>query len=240
MDSRRVRRGTLRRPNEYGEQLPPRVTSVLAAAEIPPSKLGEARRARLADGERDLYFWILRRFATDGRPSSTEIGGAARRFGVDVQEAVRALAREDLVHLDVDGEVAVAYPFSGRATAHQVRFEDKHQAHAMCAIDALGIAPMFNQQIEVVSKDALAGDEVRVSLTPDGEGTWEPDSAVVVAGASDGSGDSFRGCCPVLNFFVSPDNAKQWLEQRPNVRGEVVSMRDAIAAGRAVFGDVFR
>jgi len=39
----------------------PAVAAALAAAEIPPSKLGPARRARLTEEERELYFWILRR-----------------------------------------------------------------------------------------------------------------------------------------------------------------------------------
>ncbi len=50
----------------YGDELPPRVADALAAAEIPPSKLGAARWARLGDSERELYFWILRRFASHG------------------------------------------------------------------------------------------------------------------------------------------------------------------------------
>jgi hypothetical protein len=51
-------------------------------------------------------------------------------------------------------------------------------------------------------------------------------------------GDSCQGCCPVLNFFVSPSTAERWLSEHPQVRGTVISMREAAAAGRAVFGDV--
>jgi alkylmercury lyase-like protein len=224
----------------YGAELPTRVADALAAAEIPPSKLGAARQARLHDSERELYFWILRRFATHGRPTGAEMVAAGESLGLDAQEAVETLAREDLVHLGEDGEVAVAYPFSGRPTAHKVRFENGHQAHAMCAIDALGIAAMFDQPIEIISTDPLAGDDVRAQLTAQGEGTWEPASAVVVAGVSERSDDSFRGCCPVLNFFASSKNGERWLEQHSSVRGQVVAMPEAIAAGRAVFGDVFR
>jgi Alkylmercury lyase len=96
----------------------------------------------------------------------------------------------------------------------------------------------LDQQIEIASKDPLAGDAVRVQLAPEGEGTWEPESAVVVAGVLDRSGDSFRGCCPALNFFASAENGERWLDQHPDVRGQVVSMPEAVAAGRAVFGDV--
>jgi Alkylmercury lyase len=42
----------------------------------------------------------------------------------------------------------------------------------------------------------------------------------------------------VLNFFASPANAERWLTEHPDVQGNVISVRDAAAAGRAVFGDV--
>jgi hypothetical protein len=42
----------------------------------------------------------------------------------------------------------------------------------------------------------------------------------------------------VLNFFASPANAERWLAEHPEVRGEVISIDEAAAAGRAVFGDV--
>jgi hypothetical protein len=99
--------------NRGGAQLPAGVAAALAAAEIPPSKLGPARRARLTQPERALYFWILRRFATDGRPSSAEIRTESARLRVDVEVALAMFAREDLVHLGGDGEITVAYPFSG-------------------------------------------------------------------------------------------------------------------------------
>jgi hypothetical protein len=220
-------------------QLAPAVAAALAAAEIPPSKLGPARRARLTDAERELYFWILRRFATDGRPSSGEVRAAAERLGLDTEDALETLSREDIVHRRRDGEVSVAYPFSGRPTAHRVRFPSGHEVDAMCAIDALGIAPMFAQRIEVESRDPVTGETIGARVAPDGATEWWPESAVAVAGASRSQADACFGCCPVLNFFVSRANAARWLTEHPEVRGTVISMGEAAAAGRAVFGDVF-
>jgi hypothetical protein len=219
-------------------QLPPGVSAALAAAEIPASKLGPARRARLTDAERELYFWILRRFATSGRPSGEEAREEAGRLGVDIERALTTLAREDLVHLGPDGEIAVAYPFSGRPTAHRVRFESGHQVDAMCAIDALGVAPMFGEPIEITSHDPLSGDEIRTRLAPDGDANWQPGSAVVLTGAADCCGEAFRGCCPVLNFFASAQNAERYLSAHPDVAGFAISIPEAVAVGRAVFGDV--
>jgi hypothetical protein len=220
-------------------QLAPTVAAALAAAAIPPSKLGPARRARLNEAQRELYFWILRRFATDGRPGSGSLRAAAERLGLDSEDALATLSREDLVHRGTDGEVTVGYPFSGRPTAHRVRFANGHEADAMCAIDALGIAPMFGRRIDVESRDPVSGEAIGARVAPDRGAEWWPESAVVVAGAVRSQGDACCGCCPVLNFFVSPANAERWLTEHPDVRGNVISMPEAAAAGRAVFGDVF-
>lgn len=221
------------------EQLASHVTAVLSAAGIAPSRLGPARRERLTDCERELYFWILRRFATSGRPSRGEICAAAEQLATDHEHALETLAREDLIHLGSDGEIAVAYPFSGRPTAHRIRFPSGHQAYAMCAIDALGVAPMFEEPIEISSQDPSTGDEIRAQVAPDSRAAWWPGSAVVVAGSLERRQASCHSCCPVLNFFASAENAERWLGEHPDMHGYVISMYEAAAAGRAVFGDVF-
>jgi hypothetical protein len=216
------------------------MSAVLAAADIPLSKLGAARASRLSDSERRLYRWILRRFASSGRPSSAEIGDYARRLGLDERRSFDTLAGEDLVHLGRDGEVAVAYPFSGRPTAHRARFSSGHEVYAMCAIDALGIAPMFEQPVEIASRDPLSDDEIRARVAPTLEAEWWPASAAVVTGALRAGGDSCSACCPVLNFFASSENAERWLAQHPDISGEAITMQEAILAGHAVFGDVLQ
>ena len=84
----------------------------------------------------------------------------------------------------------------------------------------------------------MSGDEIRARVAPDGAAEWSPESAVVVAGAIRSQGDACCGCCPVLNFFARPTNAERWLAEHPEVRGNLISMGEAAAAGRAVFGDV--
>jgi Alkylmercury lyase len=219
-------------------ELAERAAAALALAEIPPSKLGPARRARLTDSERELYFWILRRFRTTSRTDDTELREAPELHGIDAERALDTLAREDLVHRGPGGEITVAYPFSGRPTTHRVRFPGGHEVDAMCAIDALGIAPLFGEPVKVVSRDPVGGDEIRARVAADGATEWWPQSAVVLAGVLDRQPDACRSCCPVLNFFVSAANAERWLFEHPQVRGNVISMQEAAAAGRAVFGDV--
>lgn len=222
-------------------RLPPRLAGALEAAGIPASRCGPERLARLSGAERELYRWILRHFATAGRPGSRAVAARARQLGIgDPEAALASLEREDLVHRGPEGEIAVAYPFAGSPTAHEVRLPDGHGVHAMCAVDALGVAPMLDLPVTIASRDPRTGAAIEVRADPAGQGAWTPPSAVVVVGTLEGGGDACGACCPVLNFFASEQGAWRWLAERPEVRGLVLSIPEALALGRAIFGDLLR
>jgi hypothetical protein len=105
------------------------------------------------------------------------------------------------------------------------------EAFAMCAIDALGVAPMLDQPIQITSRDPLSNEPFHADLSPDDSASWQPDTAAVVAGVNDRHADSCSGCCPVLNFFASTENAERWLNEHPQVHGQVITIEDAIASG---------
>jgi Alkylmercury lyase len=211
----------------------------LRAAEIPAERHGRARTRRLSAVQRDFYFWILREFAAARPPSAEGARVAAASYRLEPVEAFEVLAREDLVHVDSDGRPVVAYPFSATARGHRVLIDGERWVEAMCAIDALGIAPMLGLSVEVYSRDPVSGGEVWVRLDPR-EGAWsEPNEAVVLGGSACCEGPSFRGCCDVLNFFETNANVERYLAENQSISGHPISLPDAIEAGRLVFGDVF-
>lgn len=212
------------------------VRKTLDAAAIPSERCGESRTARLNEQERGFYEWILRSFAGGEPPTPARFGGEARLRGLVLEEALGTLAREDLVHVDPSEAVVVAYPFSGRPTAHTVHIGGQH-VHAMCAIDALGTGPMLGMPVAIDSRDPLTGELIHVDVNLDGDVSWLPDEAVVVVGSCC-DGAAYEGCCAVLNFFAAPANARRWLAEHTEARGHVVSIPEATAAGRAIFGDV--
>jgi len=160
-------------------------------------------------------------------------------WGLDPDQTRERLVTEDLIHFDDEGEVTVAYPFSGQPTRHRVRIEG-HTVYAMCAIDALGAAPMLERAIVIDSSDPLTNAEISIWLQPDGTGTWQPNEAVVVTGRAGPDGSAFKGCCQVLNFFASPDNAQRYLFEREDVTGFPITMPQAVEVGRAIFGAVLK
>ena len=214
------------------------VGRVLEAAAIPRERTGGQRTAALAAPERQLYRWILRQFAAEGRPS-LEVTAAAVAAGADLNQAIETFRRLDLVHL-AHGQIAVAYPFSGRPTAHRVSIDGRPEVYAMCAIDALGIAAMLELPIEVFSRDPVSGGEVWVRIDPGDGAWWDPKQAVVLAASYPALGPSFHSCCSVLNFFESGEHALQYLLAHPDLTGHAITIPEAIAAGAAIFGDLLR
>src|SRR5213080_349230 len=88
--------------------------AALELAAIRPERRGRRRLSGLTQPERELYRWILQRFAAAAPPSGEATRATALELGLEPDEALAALARDDLVHVDRDGRPLVAYPFSAR------------------------------------------------------------------------------------------------------------------------------
>jgi Alkylmercury lyase len=234
-DERWVRDALLRETGAYDDTP---AFDALRAADIRPERHGAARTHQLSPGQRDFYVWILREFAAGRPPTADATRVAASSYGLDPDEALAVLAREDLVHADATGRPVVAYPFSAAPRGHRVLIDGKHWVEAMCAIDALGIAPMLELPIEIYSQDPVSGGEIRVRLDPTEGAWWEPTEGAVLAGSACSDGPSCRGCCDVLNFFQTADNAVLYQREHPEIAGKPISLPDAIEAGRIVFGAV--
>ena len=217
------------------------VERALSAAGITPARFGPARLEQLGASERRLYRWILESFARGGRPEVEKLCDRASELGIEIEVTLATFATLDLVHHDAaSGEIIVAYPFSARPRGHTVLIDGTHRVEAMCAIDALGIAPMLQLPIEITSRDPYSGAEVWVRLDPGDGAWWEPTTAVVLAGSACCDGPSFRGCCDLLNFFESEETAEQYLNNQPELAGFPISIPDAIEAGRAVFANLLK
>ncbi len=233
-DERWIREALARAATPNGDQ----VGRVLEASAIPRSRCGTERTRRLNGEQRQLYEWILQRFALAAPPTRAQLGEKARMLALEPSAALATLAREDLVHTDEEGEVLVAYPFSARPRGHRVTIEGGATVEAMCAIDALGIAAMLDKPVEIVSHDPISGKKISVRLSRGKEAWWEPEAAVVLAGSSSRDGPSYGGCCNVLNFFETVETAERYVREHDAVAGMPISIPEAIEAGRAIFGDV--
>jgi hypothetical protein len=205
--------------------------------------VGRGGRGRIAPAERGLravHQAVLRSFAQAGGPPETSLlEDAAAPF--DAAQALAGLAAGDFLYLDDAGRITAAYPFSALPTAHRVQIAGGASAYAMCAIDALGIAPMLGGKAVIQSADPSTGQPITVTV--DGSNSeWHPRTAVVFDGrtGSDYDGPSAEICCGYMNFFATRGTAAAWAHAHPEITGGILSQDRAIEIGKQIFGRLLR
>jgi Alkylmercury lyase len=202
------------------------------AGAIGDNRWAPERLAGLGAEALGLYAFILRRFLYGRPPRAADLARAA-----SAEDALRRLVERDLAQLGPAGEVAVAYPFCARPTRHRVRTGDGRAYWANCAIDALGIAHLVGGRAVVEAREP--GSERPVTVIVDADagtvGSAPPEATVLVASAG---GDRAATCaCPHINLFAARAAAERYLTAQ-GLRGGLLTLTEAAAAGRALFGDL--
>ena len=208
---------------------------------LPRSAAGElldARQSRalqLDPVEKAVHQTILRTFATTGRPPSTaELDAVTADTGRSSTDVLKALHQIDAIRLNPDGQLTVAYPFSATPTAHRVRIGDQVEVYAMCAVDALGMSAMLDEDTQIESVDATTGQPITVTLSAGGT-NWQPAEAVVFISDDAGVGPSATSCCDYLNFFTNQTTAEAWITSHPQVPGQLLTQTEAQELGTNLF-----
>jgi heme-degrading monooxygenase HmoA len=83
-----------------------------------------------------------------------------KRTGSNAEQALATLAREDLVHRGADGEITVAYPFSGRRSHTGFASPPACRQRDVRDRRTRDRAPMFGRPIEVESRDPVSGEGI--------------------------------------------------------------------------------
>jgi hypothetical protein len=191
---------------------------------------------------RQFHRYILLYFARTGQPPPQS--AIQRVFELSSQgiedtlahlEALGAIYRDATTH-----EILAAYPFSATPTAHRVVFDDGRAVFAMCAIDALGMPVMLNEEAYIASECAYCGQDIRIGVRQNALVEVAPrDVQVWYAWGSECCIAALEQC-PAINFFCSPDHLAAWRAAHPDSQGDALGIEAAFARGRAVFGDTLK
>jgi hypothetical protein len=144
---------------------------ILTADELKALNPLERQAARRAARQKPLMRLILRTFLRQGGPIPVEdIIAESRGARSDaIHDALVAFDDEDLIRVRA-GQIDLAYPFSASPTPFLVRLADGKERYACCATDALGIAPMIGQAVEVRSRCHDCEAALTFTATPQGPG----------------------------------------------------------------------
>ncbi|MEY8828813.1 organomercurial lyase [Sedimentitalea sp. XS_ASV28] len=192
--------------------------------------LTEARLASRWNGllraSQSAHHQILSAFLSHGRPPDIAA------FSDDVLED---LGKRDLVHVR-DGGIALAYPFSTVATDFGVSVEGVGM-HAVCAIDALGVAAMTSRRTEVSCRCPVCQVSTSVTVAADGLTIEAASSraARVWAGVTEVGTCAADSQCKTMRLFCSPAHLATWLQNHAPTRGFDLTLEEGVQLGAAIF-----
>ena len=165
---------------------------IKTAADLADSDVEARADRRRAARETPVLRAVLQLFADAGGPVS--VAAVTRQLPRVEPEAVAAtiatLNDDDLLVLEGDS-IQLAYPFSASPTPFVVRRADGRERFTCCAIDALGISPMLNEDVEVVTRCHHCAAPLRFVVRPDGPAPAADDLMVWVTQARSEEG---RAC----------------------------------------------
>jgi mercuric reductase len=192
-----------------------------------------SNQQRLPAALRELHRLILQGFAEHGHAPSRE-AMAERLADVPLDDALQQLAADDLVVLSPDRrEVTGAYPFTIEERVHTVSINGR-QLHAMCALDAMSVAPMFDAVTTVCSRCHVSGEPVEVSMQGNRVTSSRPDRPWFGIRWQGTSGCAARSLCLDMVFLRDEATARAWQAQdSENI--SILDLQSAVRLGAAFF-----
>lgn len=127
----------------------------------------KARQQQLSPAVQMMHRQILLSLANSGRPPTRE---ELRQVASDAEivTGLRELGKLDLVVLDPGcGDVLGAYPLTCESTPHRVCING-NMLYAMCALDAVSVAPMFATAVRIDSSCHVSQTPISIRMQ-DGE-----------------------------------------------------------------------
>ena len=91
----------------------------------------------------------------------------------NITRVLENLLEKNAAVVDEDN-INFIYPVSAISTNHKVKLADGRGFSAMCAIDAMGTAFTFKQDVEIDSSCSHCGESIKVSIRDSRLNTYEP------------------------------------------------------------------
>lgn len=173
---------------------------------------------------------ILFGFAETGVPPSIDFLRAIT-CDIELRSSLKHLADLDLIVLADDGvSVIGAYPFTREERPYRVTING-NDVYAMCALDAVSIAPMFGVRTKIMSACHVTGEPVTISMEADRIlGATPADVRVGIRWQST-QGCAARNLCTEMIFLSGEEVALEWkLQDSDNISlynlGEAIDFGD--------------
>ncbi len=195
----------------------------------------------LSKKEDEIRKYILKEFPKLNRaPTVEEISKAFNFSSDETVDVLKKLNALDIIYMDEKtSRILGAYPFSNIETPYRVSIKGIGGAYAMCAIDALGVSPMFKREVDIESSCAYCKKEVRIKVKENEILSYDPEETRVLIGQKR-SKCAATSICPMILFLCSKDHVSIWKSEKGELIGEDFDLQDALFIGKGIFEDFLK
>ena len=185
----------------------------------------------LSSDDAALYCKLINSYVQQGRTLTRhEVGELVD----NAEQALNNIVGSKLIVLDADGNPAGAYPFTSEEREHKVHINDV-TVHCMCALDALGVSPMFNKPTVIDSQCRVTGEKVHIEQN----GTeFSGGTLNVWFGINWGAAASDTVCaeslCMEMMFLANESVAREWMTGSPEML-EIFDLTSAVEFSAGFF-----
>jgi len=173
-----------------------------------------------------LHQQMLQSFITRGRILTKEEMAPWAR---DISAALNVLSKLDMVIVTENGEPIGAYPFTKVEREHKI-LVNSHDIYAMCALDALAIAPMFEETVQITSQCRVTGDPVNIQMSGAEIKNLAAVRDIRFGVSWDAADDSLccaESLCMEMIFLRDKKTAQEWFSNG-SVNREIFTLQEAV------------
>jgi len=173
------------------------------------------RQRKLSFEEQKCHRNILSEFSKSGRvPDTVPL------------TILKKLYKNDLIVLDNSNKIIGAYPFSLRKTDHHI-FNENIDLYAMCAFDAVAIAPLFLIKLNIVSQCYVTKETIEIGQDSEQVISVKPSREIYVGIRWQSAGScSADSLCLEMIFLKDKNIANVW--KGDDKDRSIFSLTDAI------------
>lgn len=123
---------------------------------------------RLSDKEKEIRRYLMNVLINTHQPFNlNQLDDVALDLNIDmhvVKDSINNLLEKNAIVADEQDHINFIYPVSGLSTNHIVKLSDGRTFYAMCAIDAIGSAFTFKQDVTIESKCSNTGQDIDITI----------------------------------------------------------------------------
>jgi SOS-response transcriptional repressor LexA len=180
----------------------------------------------LTENQKKLFKYIVDQYSKyDAIHTFNEIKRAFELTSKELSEDLAKLERIGLVRRDENNPRKILPPPIKIGYDHTVLLKDGRREKPACAIDALGLPFMYDQDATILSKDPVSRQEIRIEIQKGQIVSQQPKDLFVYFGSD----------CATILFFTSNESFEEWKSMHPDQSGVVLDMSQALILARRLF-----